>query len=159
MALDKVTRFAVSNADGRVTLTPHLADRSIISRPEKPFVRPVAVPGSAPAEMAVTAAGSGHAALPFDLLLGHRQLGVAEALHHGGVGMAVEAVPTSAPREVPAAEEEQEEELGSEEQNTSGSAEQTAEKAEPAAYRFLPAPAVASRITARISSASTGWGR
>jgi hypothetical protein len=38
MALDKVTRFGVSGTDETVTLTPLLADRPIISRPEKPFV-------------------------------------------------------------------------------------------------------------------------
>lgn len=38
MAQDKVTRFAVTGEDCVVHLTPALADRPVISRPEKPFV-------------------------------------------------------------------------------------------------------------------------
>lgn len=38
MALDKVTRYGVSGSDPHLAITPHLADRPIISRPEKPFV-------------------------------------------------------------------------------------------------------------------------
>ncbi|MFH2008197.1 MAG: hypothetical protein ABI333_16560 [bacterium] len=38
MELDKVTRFAVTGADPVVHVTPVLADRPFISRPEKPFV-------------------------------------------------------------------------------------------------------------------------
>ena len=38
MSLSEVTRFAVSGDDTTVSLTPALADRALISRPEKPFV-------------------------------------------------------------------------------------------------------------------------
>jgi len=38
MSIDKVTRFAVTGEDPVVYLTPALADRPIISRPDKPFV-------------------------------------------------------------------------------------------------------------------------
>lgn len=38
LAQDKVTRYAISGDDDRITLAPLLADRPIISRPEKPFV-------------------------------------------------------------------------------------------------------------------------